>query len=46
MTTAMVKNKKDLSDINNLKDLQREIAKAKIVVRKDEERLKELVKNA
>ncbi len=40
----MVKNKKDLSGINNLKDLQREIAKTKIVVKQDETRLKELVK--
>jgi len=44
MTTAMIKNKKDLSAINNLKDLQREIAKTKIVVKQDEERLKELAK--
>ena len=44
MTTAMVKSKKDLSGINNLKDLQREIAKTKIVVKQDEERLKGLAK--
>ena len=44
MTTAMAKNKKDLSGINNLKDLQQEIAKTKIVVKQDEERLKELAK--
>jgi len=44
MTTVMVKNKRDLSGINNLKDLQREIAKTKTVVKQDEARLKELAK--
>ena len=44
MTTVMEKNKRDLSGINNLKDLQREIAKTKTVVKQDEARLKELAK--
>jgi hypothetical protein len=45
MTTSIqTKNKKDLSGINNLKDLQQEIAKTKIVVKQDETRLKQLVK--
>jgi len=43
-TTIQVKNKKDLSGINNLKDLQREIGRTKMIVRRDEERLKELAK--
>jgi hypothetical protein len=45
MTTAIqTKNKKDLSGINNLKDLQQEIARTKIIVKDDETKLKELAK--
>jgi hypothetical protein len=43
-TTTPLKNKKDLSGINNLKDLHREIARTKIVVKQREENIKELAK--
>lgn len=43
-TTIHLQNKKDLSNINNLKDLQQEIARTKIVVRQREDHLKELAK--
>lgn len=39
-----MKNKKDLSGINNLKDLQREITRTKMIVKQDEAKLKELAK--
>ena len=41
-TTIHLKTNKDLSRINNLKDLRSEIARIKIVVRRHEARLKEL----
>lgn len=44
MALTMEKNKKDLSGINNLKDLQREIAKTKIVVKQQEATLKEFAR--
>jgi hypothetical protein len=39
-----MKDKKDLSGINNLKDLQREISRTKMIVKQDEARLKEIAK--
>jgi hypothetical protein len=43
-TTIQMKNKKDLSGINNLKDLQREISRTRNIVKQDEARLKEIAK--
>ena len=43
-TTIQMKDKKDLSGINNLKDLQREISRTKMIVKQDEARLKEIAK--
>ena len=43
-TTLHPDNKKDLSGINNLKDLHREIARTKILGKQREEHIKELAK--
>jgi hypothetical protein len=44
MTTTPLKNKKDLSGINNLKDLHREIARTKVRVKQQEENIKVLAR--